>query len=246
MNRVFYCAALCLVALMFGCTGVQQRGMQGNAYVSTARPVISMQAVNMPLLTGGEGNVKLDGAGVLGGLQLNAWLAVYGKGDPQSPMAIVAMAEVPRGWYWDSDGQRPFSVDKGVEVFDNVGYAASTYIVDSKKDPFSTVAGLTDESSPMRWLVRGFAARYNFNDIKVVMEYREPLPANLAAQETLTESMTDQLKAFEQRAGAAFTVASALQNTNGIAKAYAKNIRWQYLDQRFWGTVSKYEIFYAK
>lgn len=246
MNKVLYCVTLCLVALMAGCTGAQQRGMQGNAYVSTARPAISMQAANMPLITGGEATVNLDGAGVLGGLQLNAWLAVYGKGDSQSPLAIVAMAEVPRGWYWDSDGQRPFSVDKGVEVFNNDGYAASTYIVDSKRDPFAAVAGLNDDSRPMRWLVRGFAARYNFNDTKVVMEYREPLPENLAGQETLTESMTDQLKAFEQRADAAFTVASVPQNTKGIIAGYAKNIRWQYLDHRFWGTVSKYEIFDRK
>ena len=78
------------------------------------------------------------------------------------------------------------------------------------------------------------------------MEYREPLPENLARQETLTESMTDQLKAFEQRANAAFAVASVPQNTSGIAKCYANNISWQYLDQRFWGTVSKYEIFSRK
>jgi hypothetical protein len=246
MNRVLFCLSLCLIALMAGCTGAQQRGMQGNAYVSTARPVISMQAVNMPLITGGEGKVSLDGAGVMGGLPLNAWLAVYGKGDPQSPIAIVAMAEVPYGWYWDSDGQRPFSVDKGVEVFDNVGYAASTYIIDSKRDPFSAIAGLSDDSKPMRWLVRGFAARYNFNDTKAVMEYREPLPENLAGQETLTESMTDQLKAFEQRASAAFAVTSAPKNTNGITKSYVRGVRWQYFDQRFWGTVSKYEIFDTK
>ena len=98
----------------------------------------------------------------------------------------------------------------------------------------------------MRWLVRGFAARYNFNDTKVVMEYREPLPENLAGQQTLAESMTEQLKAFEQRANAAFAVASAPQNTSGITNGYANSISWQYLDQRFWGTVSKYEIFSRK
>ena len=246
MNKVLFCVTLCLVALMAACTGAQQRGMQGNAYVSTARPGISMQAANLPLITGGEATVNLDGAGVLGGLPLDAWLAVYGKGDTQSPLVIVAMAEVPRGWYWDSDGQRPFSVDKGVEVFNNVGYAASTYIVDSKNDPFASLVGLNNDSRSMRWLVRGFAARYNFNDTKIVMEYREPLPDNLAGQETLAESMTDQLKAFEQRADAAFTVAAVPQNITGITAGYAKNIRWQFLDHRFWGTVSKYEIFDRK
>lgn len=246
MNRVLLCVTLGLLALMAGCTGALQRGMQNTAYVSTARPAISIKAVNMPLLTGGETSVSLDGAGVIGGLPLHAWVAVYGKGDPQSPMAIVGLAEVPRGWYWDSDGQRPFSVDKGVEIFNNDGFAASTYIVDSKRDAFSALAGLTDEAKPMRWLTRGFAARYNFNDTKVILEYREPLPENLAGQESLTESQTDQLRAFEQRASAAFAVASVSEYMTGITEGYAKNIRGQYLDHRFWGTASKYDTFVLK
>ena len=246
MNRVLLCVTLGLLALMAGCTGALQRGMQNTAYVSTARPAISVKAVNMPLLTGGETSISLDGAGVIGGLPLQAWVAVYGKGDPQSPLAIVGLAEVPRGWYWDSDGQRPFSVDKGVEIFNNDGFAASTYIVDSKRDAFSALAGLTDEAKPMRWLTRGFAARYNFNDTKVILEYREPLPENLAGQESLAESQTDQLRAFEQRASAAFAVASVSEHMTGITEGYAKNIRGQYLDHRFWGTASKYDTFVLK
>jgi hypothetical protein len=118
--------------------------------------------------------------------------------------------------------------------------------VDSKKDAFSALAGLTDEAKPMRWLTRGFAARYNFNDTKVILEYREPLPENLAAQENLTESQTDQLRAFEQRASAAFAVASVSGNITGITEGYAKNIRGQYMDHRFWGTASKYDTFVLK
>ena len=92
MNRVLLCVTLGLLALMAGCTGALQRGMQNTAYVSTARPAISVKAVNMPLLTGGETSISLDGAGVIGGLPLQAWVAVYGKGDPQSPLAIVGLA----------------------------------------------------------------------------------------------------------------------------------------------------------
>ena len=58
-------------------------------------------------------------------------------------------------------------------------------------------------------------------------------------------AMTDQLKAFEKRASAAFAVAS-LPSLAGIKPVYARDVRWQYLDQRFWGTVSKYEVFDAK
>ncbi len=246
MNRVLLCATLGLFVLMAGCSSALQRGMQDSTYVSTARPSIAIKAVNMPLITGGEVNVSLDDTGVIGGLSLNAWVAVYGKGDPQSPIAIVGLADVPRGWYWDGDGQRSFSVDKGVEIFNNIGFAASTYIVDSKRDPFSAVAGLTDTSKPMSWLVRGFAARYNFNETKIILEYREPLPENFAGQQALTESNTDQLKAFEQRASAAFAVAAAAERMPRITSGYAKNIRRQYMDHLFWGTASRYDTFDLK
>lgn len=246
MNRVLVCVTLGLFVLTAGCTSALQRGMQDSTYVSTARPALAIKAVDMPLITGGEVSINLDGVGAIGGLPLNAWVAVYGKGDPQSPIAIVGLAEIARGWYWDSDGQRPFSVDKGVEMFNNDGFAACTYIVDSKRDAFSAVAGLTDESKPMRWLVRGYAARYNFNETKVILEYREPLPANLADQQALTQNQTDQLKAFEQRANAVFSVASATEKMPGITPGYAKNIRGQYMDHLFWGTATKYDTFDIK
>lgn len=220
--------------------------MQGNAYVSTARPAISMKAVGMPLITGGEGNPNLNWTGVVGGLPVRMWVAVYGKGTVQSPLAVVALADAPTGWYWDSDGYRPFSVDKGVEIYNNVGYDACTYIVSGKQDPFAAVAGATDESKPSSWLARSFAARYNFNDTKVVMEYREPLPENLAGQQNLTNGQTDQLRAFEQRAHAAFAVAPLPENLADIKRGYAKNILWQYMDQRFLGTVSQYDVLSTK
>ena len=121
--RLFGIAALML--MMVGCSAAQQRGMVGSAYVSTARPAIAVEAKNMPLLTAGRGSANLTRSSMAGGLPIRVWLAVYGAGDI-SPMAVVAQAEVPQGWYWDGIMRRPFSVDDGVEVFDGVGYQACT------------------------------------------------------------------------------------------------------------------------
>lgn len=237
-----FCMAA-LVLLMTGCNAAQQRGMLGSAYVSTTRPAISVEAKNMPLLTAGQGSTNLTWSGMMGGLPIRVWLAVYGTGDI-SPMAVVAQAEVPQGWYWDSIMRRPFSVDEGVEVFDGVGYQACTYIVDSSHDPFGAlVAGKTTTGQPVRWLARGFAARYNFNDDKIIMEYREPLPAGIESLSVLPLGTADTLRAFEQRARETFSVGPVPSNLSQLRQGYAQGVQWQYMDENFLGTVSKYDFF---
>ncbi|MBE6440981.1 MAG: DUF4851 domain-containing protein [Desulfovibrio desulfuricans] len=234
------CAAT-LALLLTACAAGTQRGMQGAAYVSTARPGISMQAKELPLLAGGEGSCSLTWAGGLSGTPVRVWLAAYGKGRPAEPLAVVAQADLLSGWYWDGDSSKPFSVDKGVEVLGDVGFQACTYIVESGRDPFAVLAGVQEDAAPVRWIARSFAARCNFNESKLVLEYREPLPEHLAAAPHIAIGQTDWLRAFEQRARDAFVVGPAPANREGIARAYAAGVRWRYLDQRFLGTVSRYE-----
>lgn len=229
-----------------GCTGAQQRGMLGSMYVSTARPAIAMEAKNLPLRTAGRSVVNLTWSSVLGGLPVQVWLAVYGATGPQSPMAIVAQAEVPDGWYWDGIMRRPFSVDEGVEIFDNVAYQACTYIVDGNRDPFGALVKdvpTADGQESVRWIARGFAARYNFNEDKIILEYREPLPAEITSLSALPFGQADFVRGFEQRAREAFIVGPLPSGTLQIKQGYAQGIQWQYMDQRFLGTVSKYDIF---
>ena len=133
-----------------------------------------------------------------------------------------------------------------MEIFNNVGYDACTYIVSGKDDPFAAIAGTSEAAKPTSWLARSFAARYNFNDTKLVMEYREPLPENFAGLKVLPSGQTDQLRAFEQRAHDAFAVGPLPENLSGIQRGYAKNILWQYMDQRFLGTVSQYDVINEK
>lgn len=239
---LFCIAALLMLAA--GCTGAQQRGMLDSMYVSTARPAISLEAKGMPLLTGGQGTVNLTWSGMLGGLPVRVWLAAYGKGGVRNPMAIVAQAEVPQGWYWDGIMRRPFSVDEGIEVFDGVGYQACTYIVDGERDPFALLAAgnAAQEDKPVRWLARGFAARFNFNNDKIILEYREPLPEGIVSLDALPWGQADLLRSFAQRARDAFQVGPAPANLSGLTTGYAQNIQWQFMDQRFLGTVSKYEV----
>lgn len=242
MKRMYLLGIAALMLLMAGCNAAQQRGMLGSAYVSTARPAIALEARNMPLLTAGRGSANLTSS-MVGGLPIRVWLAVYGTGG-LSPTAVVAHAEVPYGWYWDGIMRRPFSVDEAVEVFDGVAYQACTYIVDGSHDPFGAPAtGETLEGRPVRWLVRGFAARYNFNSDKIIMEYREPLPAGIESLSALPLGAADVLKTFEQRAREIFSVGAAPAGLSPLRQGYAQGVQWRYMDETFLGSVSQYDFF---
>lgn len=235
--------ALVLMGSLMGCKGALQRGMVGQAYVSSARPDIAIEARNMPLLTAGRGMASLIWTDLLGGLPIQMWLAVYGQGG-LAPLAIAAQASVPQGWYWDSIWPHPQSVDEAVEVFNGVGYQACTYIVNPALDPFGgLVTSVQPDGSPQLWLARYFAARYNFNDDKIILEYREPLPQGVQSLSALPYGQAEMLSAFAERARAAFAVSTAPQNLSGVNTGFIQGIRWQYMGQNFLGTASKYDIY---
>ncbi len=232
-----------LVAAVAGCRGALQRGMLGTAYVSTARPDIAIEARNMPLMTAGRGMASLIWSDMLGGLPIQMWLAVYGEGG-LAPLAVVAQAAVPQGWYWDSITSHPQSVDETVETFGGVGYQACTFIVDPARDPFSgLVTAVHPDGSPQLWLARSFAARFNFNDDKIIMEYREPLPEGVESLAALPFGHSELLAGFEQRARDAFAVSVAPQELAGVKTGFIQGIRWQSMGQNFLGTASRYDIY---
>lgn len=245
MKKIFAFTGLLMMLsiCLSGCAGVQKRGMLGEAYVSSTRPAICVQVKGMPLLAYGAGMPNITWTSVLGGLPIDTWVAVYGSGG-LAPMAIVAQAEVPNGWYWDSDMKKPFSVDAGVEVFDNVAYQACTYIVSSSNDPFGRLAtGGKPEGDPQMWLVRNFAARFNFNSDKIILQYREPLPEGVSSLSQMPYGHSELLANFEKRAREAFVVGPPPQNLSNVKDSYSSAIQWQYMGQNFLGTASQYSPF---
>ena len=107
---------LCLVIMLAGCVAGQQRGLVGDTYVSSSQPALALKARDLPLMGSTMGASRLTSSGAMGGLIVDSWITVYGKGDGVSPLAIVAHGEVPDGWYWDGIMRHPFSIDEGVET----------------------------------------------------------------------------------------------------------------------------------
>ena len=127
---------LCLVIMLAGCVAGQQRGLVGDTYVSSSQPALALKARDLPLMGSMTGASRLTSSGAMGGLLVDSWVTVYGKGDGASPLAIVAHGEVPNGWYWDGIMRHPFSINEGVETIGGVGFQACTYVTSEKRDAF--------------------------------------------------------------------------------------------------------------
>lgn len=247
MNRISSLLLCMLITvLLYGCGQALHRGMIGNTYVSTARPAISLSVTDLPLLMAGKGMCNMDWTGMLGGLPVQVWLAVYGQGG-LAPMAITAQAQLPQGWIWDGIMRQPFSVDDSVEVFNGVNYQACTFIVNPASDPFGAlVTGSQADGQPQQWLVRAFAARYNFNNDKIILQYREPLPDGITSLTALPLGHGDLLTNFAERARKTFVVAAPPANANEAQEGYASDIQWDKMGQNFLGTVSRNEALFSR
>lgn len=239
MRKYLYMlVALVLAPVLWGCQSLQ-RGMLDGAYVSTARPALMVQVKDMPLFASGEGYANVFWTGMLGGLPVQMWFALYGSGGLM-PMAIVAQAQLPSGWYWDALMSRPFSVDQGTAAFGGVTYDAYSYIVNPGADPFANFTEANGpDGQPQRWIARVFAARYNFNQDKMILEYREPLPAAISDLTALPLGYDSFLREFATRARAAFNVSPCPENVPAVQKSYIRGIEWQFVDQNFLGSISR-------
>lgn len=234
--NVFLLALLALVCS--GCADALRRGMIDQTYISTARPSISITVNNMPLMASGQGTANLFWTGMMGGLNIDMWLAVYGTGG-LAPLAITAQAETPQGWHWDGITPLPQSVDQGMVDFNGVTYQAYTYLVNPATDPFGDlVTGVKPDGQPQLWMARAFKARFNFNDDKIIMEYREPLPEGITDLSYLPLGYSQLLADFAQRAQAAFAVGNGPKNPANVTDGFIQGIQWKYMGQRFLGTAS--------
>ena len=225
--------------LLTGCADALQRGMLDQAYVSTARPSIMIKANSMPLMTSGQATANLFWSGMMGGLTIDLWMAVYGEGG-LAPLAIVAQAQTPENWHWDGILVRPFSVDQGEEVFNGTTYQVCTFTIDPANDPFGDlVTGVKPDGQPQLWMVRAFAARYNFDQDKIILEYREPLPYGVTDLSALPLGQANLLAEFAQRAREAFAVSDAPLHPEGVREDSIQGVQMKYMGQRFLGTASQ-------
>lgn len=238
------------LALLAGCSQAQQRGVSGQAYVSTSRPALAVHVTkDIPLLTSGRGTGRLLRPN-MAGLQLTVRTAVFGT-DARSPMAIITHAELPSSWWiWTTVYPRPNASALSTEFVSGQAFAAFTYLVPCKNDPYAGLVGDPqnieregvrdgDDPAPAYWLARYFALRTNFNHDKIILEYREPAPEGLVTMKDIPYGMETAIREFEARARAAFTLSAP--GDGPVQGGFPQGVRWQYMTDPYLGDVINQE-----
>lgn len=182
-----------------------QRGVSGDALVSGAKPPVSITAPTMTPVVAGIATPQLYTE--LGFKAPRIFYRLYAPaGGPSQAQAVGMIAEVPEGWQWSLDlSVGLHSVDKGNAAFGGRDFEAATYIVEAADDAFAALPQNAGKA-PERWLARRFTRLEEFRKIKIVLEYREPLPAAFAGGLPTGGSGYEQLSAFAERAQGVFAV----------------------------------------
>lgn len=236
-KKIVLLLVVCMV--LVSCTGLQ-RGVVGESLVSSARPAVEISVPSLALRTSGFTVASVTTSDALGGAPVEAWLAVYGGTTPFEPMAIVSLAVAPSTYFWDSDLSRVFSVHHGTTDFNGQVYHACTYIIEGDRDPFLTLVPIK-EGAKQRYLARRFAQRTNFNENKITLEYREPLPKDIMTYTDILLYNSELISAFETRAYAAFKVGSFVPSDTIIATKYLRDVQIRYLNTNYFGTMTRVE-----
>ena len=239
MYRTFFCLML-LLAQLLGCQAQSQmRGLVNDQYISTSRPQIAVTS-HLPLLGCEKHIVRLEGMGAMGGLSVDTWITVYGSA--QGPMAIVAHADLPRGWKWDANLSQPFNVHEDRLYLGETPFFAQTFLGIPGKNPFvADEAGDGQTEKAPLWIIRSYSQRFNDDTSKIILEYRERLPEGVHSLTSLPYGQSDLLRDFARRAEQSFRLSPKPEAVQNVRFQPIPCLRSRFLDAHFFGTATPIE-----
>lgn len=208
---------LLLAVMLLAACAPLARGLSGNAVVSSSRPpVVVRPAAGFDLLGSGAASPVLDTE--LGLRHADVGWAFYADATRERQLAVL-LSETPAGWQWELDVSSPWrEVRRDVYAVGPARFAGATFLMPASADTFASMLPASPRLAPdegeWRWLVRRYTQLFDFRAVKLVVEYREPVPAGVGEQ--LADALdAGQLPAgraaallgeFEARSRAAFTV----------------------------------------
>ncbi len=176
------------------------RGLSGDAVVSSSRPpVLVRPAAGFTLLGNGAASPLLDTE--LGLRHVDVGWAFYADATRERQLAVL-LSEVPSGWQWELDVSSPWrEVRRDGYATGPARFAGATFLMPASADPFAAMLPAPPKLAPdegeWRWLVRRYIQLSDFRAVKLVVEYREPVPAGAG------EQLADALDAGQQPSGRA-------------------------------------------
>ena len=229
---------LVVLCVMMGCTALT-RGVRQGEVLSSAKPPLTAKSL-LPYRLGGRAAPFISAD--IGFWAPQSWFGIYGGESPAAPLAIVALSVAPEGATWDLpsicyvDGPVSSEVAFGDRNF--VGAVRMLSATDDAFTPLIFPQG-GEEAANFVWLAQRYTRLDFFRTSKIVLEYREPLPASLKGQQSLPTYSPD-VAAFAARAQAAFavefTAASDLAPTPQL-----EDVNQRYLG-KFLGTLSPVDL----
>ena len=195
-------AGLMICCLLWGCQG-QQRGLNGQIFVSNGRPALAV----IP-----EEGLRLHSSGWCDvapatrsaePASAKLWYALYERDAQARPGRLLALLAEGQGkWRW------PFEPGSARDVLrrsrEDTGHLAAYYetiLAPADRDPWA-------DAWDVRWqngsLIRRCRMFFMDRQVKLVLEYREPVDADRPLPVHMDMPL---LAGFEQRAGQAFTLA---------------------------------------
>ena len=203
MKTIRFFLLWCMVVAVSACTPFY-RGFEGSTLVSPARPDVSVSVADMPMLAHGQIAPFLS---TDQGYQFpETFVSVYGT-DAASPVAVVALSFVPNNaWEWDPlTFSGPLAERNMGAVFGGESFYGNIRIVNGAKDPFASLFVPEEQWASIDWLVQRFACLNDFKRAKLILEYREPLPASLKGVSEVPV-YNEAVQAFRERAAKVFHV----------------------------------------
>lgn len=207
---------LLTVALLAACAPLT-RGLSGDSVVSSSRPSVQVRpSTGLALLGSGAASPLLQTE--LGQRHVDVNWAFYADATRERQLAVL-LSEVPDGWQWELDVSSPWhEVRRDVFVSGPARFRGATFLMPAEVDPFAAMLPappkLPADEGQWRWLVRRYTQLSDFRAVKLVVEYREPVP--VGAGEQLADALdaghepsgraAALLSEFEARSRAAFMV----------------------------------------
>ncbi|MDR2893753.1 MAG: DUF4851 domain-containing protein [Deltaproteobacteria bacterium] len=225
MTRIRSFIILFCGALFLGACSPAYTGFSGDVMLTSGLPHLAIAPAGSlePMLTGRTlGNLESD-TSIRAGSEVN--YAVYGDSG-SGPVQRHGHVLVSRlgGDTWEFLPESyPNSNEVYLKVVDLNGQTWTEHLlyVESAGDWFSALWEAGGRAVPEKWLGKRWSRTYA-SSTRVVVEYREPMPTCIetgdnagqsyvthAVLDTPTSECTQQLKAFEARADAAFDIQSA-------------------------------------